>query len=106
MSPDLFVRQYTKSVAAQADHYVDVFVRENVVRVMTLWRRYDVRLLMLTPFCLEKTSVRKMKFKVLAMLPVGVLLESGTICKNKDHTCLFHFINTCRSHQKMFEHSA
>ena len=43
MSPDFFVWQYTKSVAARTDHYVDVFVSENVARVMTLWRRYDFR---------------------------------------------------------------
>ena len=23
-------------------------------------------------------------------------LEQGKICKNNDHTCLFHYINTCR----------
>ena len=43
MSPDLFVWQYTESNAARTDHYVDVFGRENVARIMTLWRRYDVR---------------------------------------------------------------
>ena len=47
-------------VAAVTDHFADAFVRENVARVyMTLWRRNDVRKLTLTPFCLEKSSVRK-----------------------------------------------
>ena len=33
-----------ESVVAVTDHFVDVFVRENVARVyMTLWRRSDVR---------------------------------------------------------------
>ena len=32
-----------ENIAARTDHYVDVFVRENVARIMTLWRRYDVR---------------------------------------------------------------
>ena len=41
--PDLFVWKYTESNAARTDHYVDVFGRENVARVMTLWRRYAVR---------------------------------------------------------------
>ena len=47
-------------VAAVTDHFADAFVRENVARVhMTLWRRNDVRKLTLTPFCFEKSSVRK-----------------------------------------------
>ena len=28
------------------------------------------------------------------------------ICKNNDHTCLFHCIDTCRVPPEMFEHSA
>ena len=50
LNPNLFVWQYTKSVAARTDHYFEIFVREkdflfakNVVRVMTLWQCYDVR---------------------------------------------------------------
>ena len=31
---------------------------------MTLWQRNDVRKLMLTPFCFEKSSVRKGIFNV------------------------------------------
>ena len=47
-------------VAAVADHFADVFVREYVARVyMTFRRRNDVRKLTLTPFCFEKSSVRK-----------------------------------------------
>ena len=50
---------------AVTDHFADVFVRENVARVyMTLWRRNDVRKLTLTPFCFEKSSVRKGIFNV------------------------------------------
>ena len=52
-------------VAAVTDHFDDAFVRENVARVyMTLWRRNDVRKLTLTPFCFEKSSVRKGIFNV------------------------------------------
>ena len=52
-------------VAAVTDHFADVFVRENVARVyMTLRRRNDVRKVTLTPFCLEKSSVRKGIFNV------------------------------------------
>ena len=52
-------------VAAVTDHLADAFVRENVARVfMTLWRRNDVRKLTLTPFCFEKSSVRKGIFNI------------------------------------------
>ena len=43
ISPNLFAWQYTESIAARTDHYVDVFVHENVALVMSFWRRYDVR---------------------------------------------------------------
>ena len=43
MRPHVYVWQSMKSVAARTAQYVDVFVRENFARVMTLWRRYDVR---------------------------------------------------------------
>ena len=47
-------------VVAVTDHFADDFVRENVARVyMTLWRRNDVRKMTPTPFCFEKSSVRK-----------------------------------------------
>ena len=36
MSPDLFVLQSTERAAAHTDHYVDVFVRNNAVRIKTL----------------------------------------------------------------------
>ena len=49
-----------ESVAAVIGHFADAFVCVNVARVyMTLWRRNDVRKLTLTPFCSEKSSVRK-----------------------------------------------
>ena len=84
-------------VAAVTDHFADAFVRENVVCVyMTLWRRNDVRKLTLTPFCFEKSSVRKRIFNVLATFSARFMLKSGKICNNNDHTCLFHCINTCR----------
>ena len=56
-----------ESVAAVTGHFADAFVRKSVARVyMTLWRRNDVRKLILTPFRLEKSSVRKGIFNVLA----------------------------------------
>ena len=55
-----------ESVVAVTDHFADAFVRENVARVyMTLWRRNAVRNLTLTPFCFEKSSVRKMDISCL-----------------------------------------
>ena len=56
-----------ESIAAMTGHFADAFVHENVARVyMALWRRNDVRNMMLTPFCFEKTSVRKGIFNVKA----------------------------------------
>ena len=67
---------YTESVAALTDHYVDIFVWENFARVMMFEN------LTQKPFCLEKISVRKWYFNVLAVFSVGFWLESGKICKN------------------------
>ena len=54
-------------VAAVTGHFADAFVRENVARVyMTLRRRNDVRKWMQTPFCFEKSSVRKGIFSCLS----------------------------------------
>ena len=65
-------------VAAVTDHFADAFVRENVARVyMTLWRRNDIRKLTLTPFCFEKSSVRKGIFNVYAMFSALFMLKSG-----------------------------
>ena len=48
---------YVESVADQTDHFADAFVHKNIVysyeEVMTF------ESLQLTPFCLEKSSVRK-----------------------------------------------
>ena len=47
---------YMESIADQTDHFADVFVRENVAYgndVETFERTQP------TPFCLEKSSVRK-----------------------------------------------
>ena len=56
MSPALFAWRYTERIADQTDHFADVFVRENVAY------GYDVMTFestQRTPFCLEKSSVRK-----------------------------------------------
>ena len=48
---------YTESAADQTDHFADVFVRENVAQcydVMTFESTQP------TPFCLEKSRVRKL----------------------------------------------
>ena len=57
MSPELLYRKHT--VYRKTDHLTDAFVRENVAY------GYDVvtfESLQPTPFCLEKSSVRKLKF--------------------------------------------
>ena len=51
--------------------------------------------LTLTPFCFEKSSVRKGTFNVQGTFSAHIMLKSGKICKNNDHS-LFHCINTCR----------
>ena len=54
-----------ESVAAVTDHFADAFLRENVAGVcMTLWDVMPVESLMLTPFCFEKSSVRKWIYNV------------------------------------------
>ena len=35
-----------------------------------------------------------------------IWLESGNICKSYDHTCLFHYTNTCQVPLEMFEQLA
>ena len=62
--------------------------------------------LTLTPFCFEKSSVRKGIFNAQATFSARFTLKSGKICKNNDHTCLFHCINTCRVPRTMFENLA
>ena len=87
-----------ESLAAVTDHFADAFVRENVAHVyMTLLRRID--------FCFEKSGVRQGIFNVKATFSARFILKSGKICKNKDRTCLFYYINTCRVPRTMFEHS-
>ena len=94
-------------VAAVTDNFSYAFFRENVSHVyMTLWGRNDVRKLMLTPFCFEKSSVRKGILNVEATFSVLLMQKSGKICKNKDHTCLFYCINICRVPRTIFEQSA
>ena len=63
-------------VVAVTDHFADAFVRENIARVyMTLWRRNDVRKVTMTPFCFEKSSVRKGISKVLSDVFSAVYAE-------------------------------
>ena len=52
--------------AVVTDHFEDFFfVRKNVARLfMTFLRHNDVQKLTLTPFCFEKSSVRKGIFNV------------------------------------------
>ena len=59
-------------IADQTDHSADVFVRENVAYgydVMTFESTQP------TPFCLEKSSVKKGQFNALAAFSVRIELE-------------------------------
>ena len=63
---------YMESVEDQTDHFADVFVRENVAcgnDVMTFESTQ------LTPFCLEKSSVKNGQFNVLAAFSMRIGLE-------------------------------
>ena len=65
LGPDLHAWRYTGMRCGRDWSFADAFVRENVARVyMTLWRRNGVRKLTQTPFCFEKSSVRKGIFDV------------------------------------------
>ena len=167
MSPDLFVWHYTESVAAKTNHYVIVFILENVERVMTLWRRYDVlkfnvdailfgekrcknngllcfcsvlcllcfvcvclyvlcghllgkgwplgsRLWCLLWVCHFPIGILGQVWYLIVSIPdlcnlitlavfsVGFWFELGKICKNNEHTGVFHCIKTCLVHREMF----
>ena len=74
---------------------------------MTLWRCYDVRkfdadAILFWEIQCEKRDILMFKGR----FQVRFRLKSGKICKNNDHTCLFHCINICRVPRTMFEHSA
>ena len=63
---------YTENVADQTDLFVVVFVRENVAYgndVVTFENTQP------TPFCLEKSSVRKRTIECLAAFSVRIGLE-------------------------------
>ena len=58
MSPKLFARRCTESVADQTDHFADAFVRKNVAHGYEVVTTFES--LQLAPFCLEKSiRVRK-----------------------------------------------
>ena len=64
-------------VAAVTDHFADAFVRENVARVyMTLLLCNEVRKMTPTPFCFEKSRVRKGIFNVKATFSALFMLKS------------------------------
>ena len=74
-----------------------------------IWRCGDVMTfesLTPTPFCFDKSSVRKRIFNVKETFSARFMLKSGKICKKNDHTCLFHCINTYRVPRTMFGHTA
>ena len=60
---------------------------------MTCWHFYDVY--KLTPFCIEKSILRKWNLNILTAFSVRFGLESSKISKNIDHKYLFYCIYTC-----------
>ena len=63
---------YTERIADQSDHFADVFVRENVAHGSDVMTFESIQP---TPFCLEKSSVRKWTINVLAAFSVRIELE-------------------------------
>ena len=64
---------------------------------MTLWRCNDVQNFDTDAILLRKIQCKKwdiLMFKRRFQWRFGWKL--GKICKNNDHTCLFHYINTCQ----------
>ena len=60
--------------AAVTVHFADAFIRKNVARIyMTLWPCNDVPKLTLTPFCFEKSSVRKYLSDVFSSLYAEIM---------------------------------
>ena len=74
---------------ALTDHFAKTFVRETLRAMsMTLWLRYNVR-----KFDADAILFREIQcFNVCGTFSVRFSLKSGKICKNSDHTCLFHCI--------------
>ena len=95
-----------ESAAAQTDHYLDIFVRDGVTRLMMLQRRYDVWKFNSGAILFGENQCKKNGILRFSVFFVGFWLESGQICKNNNHTCLFHCINTCQVPWEMFEHLA
>ena len=95
-----------ESAAARTDRYVNIFVCDNITHVMTLQRHYDIRKYNTGAILFGENQWKKNGILRFSVFCVGFWLESGKICKNNDHTFLFHCINTFRIPQEMFEHSA
>ena len=82
-----------------------------------MWKRELIALLNLSSWCLVMVErlflavPRGCLQFVIVVFPdhthlLSFMLKSGKICKNNDHTCLLHCINTFQVPQTMFEHSA
>ena len=70
----------------------------------SLWRCNDVRKFDADAILFREIQSKKRDFlNVYGTFSMWFRLESGKICKNNDHTCLFHCINTCQVPRTMFE---
>ena len=84
------------------DQFAKAFVCEN------LEHSYDFQKFTVNAILLREIQCKKGDILMFNSFNVfsANWLEKGKICKNYDHTCLFHCINTCRVPREMFEHSA
>ena len=67
LTKPIWARIYLHDVRRKsvANHFIDVFVRENVARVFdVVGDVMTFESLTMTPFCLEKSSIRKGSFNV------------------------------------------
>ena len=96
MIHDLTHWNYTEKPCYRTDYFIEVFVCKNVAHVMTT-QCFDVRKFNVDTILYGENQCKKNGFFcfVLAVFSVGFWLDSGKICKSKDHTCLCHCINTC-----------
>ena len=96
LRPDLFACHYMESFVALTDHLSDAFAKTLHASSNDIGK-FDADAILFREIQCKKRSNSMFK---------GFWLESGKICKNNDHTFLFHCINTFWVPRMIFEHSA
>ena len=96
-----------ESVAALTDHFANAFnLFAKTLRVYMTWQRNDDSKFDTDSILLREIQCKErdiLIFSVVLVFQCGFRLKSCKICKNNNHTCLFHCINTCRVPGNMSE---